>query len=169
MAYRITTPIFGSQGLTTTSTTQNHPLGQKVEAVDTSTGGINHATFVYAKASVAVVVGDCVWVKGSGNGALLSDTNSKTAGQLAFAQTAIAADSYGWLMQNGYPLVRLKPGVEASVALYVNASVGTLSATTVSGQILGVVALTSVTTTVGAVTCVSMFPTVLRAASATMT
>lgn len=169
MAYRITTPIFGAQGLTVVSTTAQHPLGQKVEAIDTTVGGINHATFVYAKASVAVVVGDCVWIKSTGNGALLSDTNSKTPGQLAFPQTAIAADSYGWMMQNGLPLVRLKPGVETSVALYVNASVGTLSATTVSGMILGVVALTSVTTTVGAVTCVSMFPTVLRAASTSMT
>ena len=167
MAYYAVTPKIGGQAIGTTSSTQasGHILGEKVSAQDSGVTGVKEATFVYAKMSVACVAGDVIWIKAtSGFGALLSDTLSKTAGELAFAQGTFAADDYGWLMQDGLPLVRCKPGVEASVALYVNASVGTLSATTVSGAILGVVALTSVTTTVGAITCRSQFPTVMRAA-----
>ena len=169
MAYYITTPKVGSQVLTTTSTTQGpHILGERAIARDPSVTGVKEATFIYVKASVACVQYDTVWIKGaSGFTAPISDTLAKTPGQVGFAQVAFAADEYGWVMQDGLPLIRLTSSTEKNVALYVNASAGVLSGATHSTQILGVVALTSVTTTVGAVTCVAKFPTVMRAASLT--
>lgn len=170
MAYTVAENTLIGQAFGDVSTTAKAQLGQVVRAKDQSVTGIKHATFVYFKASAAIVQYSAIWIKGaSGFGAMLSDTNSKSAGQPGFAQIAFAADEYGWAMQNGLPIVRLKPTTEGNTALYVNASVGTLTGVTASTQILGVVALTSVTTTVGAVTCVSKFPVVLRAASATMT
>lgn len=169
MAYYPVTPKIGAQPIATTSTTQGaHVLGEMIIAQDAGVTGVKEGSFMYVKMSAACVAGDCVWVKASsGFGGLLSDTLAKTPGALAFAQGTFAADEYGWLMQNGLPLVRCKPGTDQNTALYVNASVGTLSTATLSSQILGVVALTSVTTTVGAITCRSMFPTVMRAASLT--
>lgn len=170
MAYYITTPKIGAQALNATQTTQatGHALGEMVTARDTTVTGVQDATFIYAKASVAILQYDAVWIKGgSGFAGKISDTLAKTPGQIAFAQVAFAADEYGWFMQQGLPVIRLKPGTDQNTALYVNASVGTLGGATLSNAVLGVVALTSVTTTVGAVTCVSKFPTVMRAASLT--
>lgn len=170
MAYTIAENSLIGQQIGDVSTTAKHNLGKEIAAKDRSVTGVKEGTFVYFKASAAIVQYSAIWIKASnGFGAMLSDTNSKLAGQPAFAQIAFAADEYGWAMQNGLPVVRLKPGTEGGTALYVNASVGTLSGATTSSQVLGIVALTSVTTTVGAVTCMAKFPVVLRAASTTMT
>ena len=131
--------------------------------------GNQGSRWIYAQASVALLQYDVCFIKASTREAVkMSDTNAKLAGDVAFAQVAFAADAYGWLMTTGDPVCRLKPGVEGNTALYVNASAGTLGGTTASSQVLGIVALTSVTTTVGAVTCRASFPVVLRAASLTM-
>ena len=165
MAYTIIQPILGAQPIAETSTTKKHPLGTVVNATDETLG---EGTFIYAKASAAVLQYDCVWVKGATQfAAKITDTLAKTPGDVAFAQIAFAADDYGWFQRNGSPTVRCKPGTDQNTALYVNASAGTLSTATLSNQVLGVVAVTTVTTTVGAVQCRASFPTVMRAASLT--
>ena len=138
MAYTIVDPILGAQPISETSTTKRHPLGTVVRATDETLG---EGAFIYAKASAAILQYDAVWVKGSSQfAAKISETLVKTPGDVAFAQIAFAADEYG----------------------FVNASVGTLGGVTASQMILGVVAVTSVTTTVGAIQCRASFPTVVR-------
>lgn len=166
MAYIISENLAGGQPISAVSTTAKHTLLQRVKAVDSSLG---QGEFIYAKASVALLAGDVAWIKSTGNAAKISDTNSKSTGLPAVVVTAPAADEYVWMMVWGTTTVRLKPGTEGNTALYINASVGTLSGATLSSQVLGIVAVTSVTTTVGAVTCVLTYPVMLRAASATMT
>jgi len=160
MAYTIVDPILGAQPISEVSTTKRHPLGTVVRATDETLG---EGAFIYAKASAAILQYDAVWVKGSSQfAAKISETLVKTPGDVAFAQIAFAADEYGWFQRQGSPTVRCKPGTEKNTALFVNASVGTLGGVTASQMILGVVAVTSVTTTVGAIQCRASFPTVVR-------
>ncbi len=165
MAYLFVTPRIGAQPIATTSTTQLHKLGELVRAQDSTLG---EGSFMYAKASAIIPQYSCVMIKGATQfAAMISDTFAKAPGDVAFAQVAFNADEYGWFQQNGSPTVRCKPGTDANTALYVNASIGTLQTTTLSNCVLGVVATTSVTTTVGAVQCRASFPVVMRSLSLT--
>jgi len=117
-------------------------------------------SFIYAKASVALLQYDAAWIKHSGNAVKTMETSYKTPGRIAFPQVAFAADDYGWMQVYGKPLIRLTSSTEKDTPLYVNASDGVLSGATSSAQVLGLSAITSVTTTVGAVTCYANFPIV---------
>ena len=165
MAFYFTTPRIGAQPLGNVQTTQStaHRLMEEVMATDGTYG----STFMYVKASAAILQYDTVWVKITGFAAKITDTLAKTPGHVGFAQVAFAADEYGWVMRTGNPTVRLTSATEKNVALYVNASAGVLSGATASSEVLGIVAVTSVTTTVGAVACIASFPVVMRAASLT--
>ena len=162
MAYVISRNLAGGQPISAVSTTAKHQVGSTAEAVDTTFG---NGTFLYAKASIALLAGDVAFVKYATNFATkITDALAKTSlGLPAVVVTALAADEYGWLMRQGSTLVRCKPGVESSTALYVNASAGTLGGTTLSNMIGNIVAVTSVTTTVGAITCHMTFPFISRA------
>ncbi len=159
MAYLLVDPRIGAQPIGTTSTTKLHPLGTRIKAVDPTLG---EGTFIYAKASAAILQFDAVWVKSAQTAAQISLTFAATAGEIAFAQVAFAADAYGWFQLTGSPSVRLTSSTEKGTPLYVNASNGVLSGLTNSIVVLGVVAVTSVTTTVGAVQCRASFPVLYK-------
>lgn len=164
MAYVISQNLAGGQPISAVSTTAKHTRGTTARAIDSSYGT---GEFIYCKASAALLAGDVAFFKyASGNAVPVTDALAKTSlGLIAVAPMAFAADEYGWLMRSGVGLVRCKPGVETSVALYVNASAGTLGATTLSNMVGNIVAVTSVTTTVGAITCNMTFPYIVRAVS----
>jgi len=158
MAYTIVDPILGAQPISEVSTTKKHPLGTVVRATDETLG---EGTFIYAKASAAILQYDAVWVKGASQfAAKVTLTLAATAGEIAFAQVAFAANEYGWFQKSGSPSIRLTSAAEKNLPLYVNASAGVLSGLTNSIIVLGVVAVTSVTTTVGPVQCRASFPVI---------
>ena len=165
MAYVITDNLIGAQAIASTSTTQKHPIMKEIKATDSSYG---EGAFIYAKASAAVVVGDTVWINfATGYAQVITDALAKAGvGLPAMSMSAVAADEWAWFMRSGtHTAGRIKPGVEGNTALYVNASAGTLGGTTLSNMIGGIVAVTSATTTVGAVTCHLTFPYIVRAVS----
>ena len=57
MAYTITTPLAGFQGIALTDTTQNHALGTIVQATDPTYGA---GEFIYLKGIASTVVGSMV-------------------------------------------------------------------------------------------------------------
>lgn len=162
MAYIITRNLAGGQPISAVSTTQKHGLLETVKAKDTSYG---EGDFIYAKASAAVVTGDFVWINyATGYAQVVTDALAKAGvGIIAAAVGAVAADEWAWFMRQGTTTGRIKPGTEGNTALYVNASAGVLGGTTLSNMVVGVVAVTSVTTTVGVVTCHLTFPFISRA------
>jgi len=164
MAYVITENLIGAQALSEASTTKNHPLRKVIKATDATNG---EGTFIYAQASLAILQYDAVFIKPNGKAVKTNEITYKLAATAAYAQIAFAADEYGWFQQTGLPLVRLAPATEKETALYVNVSDGVLSGVTSSCMIAGIVAVTSVTTTVNAVTCVANFPVILRAQNLT--
>lgn len=160
MAYTIVEPgLIGSQPLTDVSTTAQHPLRTVVKANDPTNGG---GSFIYAQASIAILQYDAVIIKSNGKAVKTNEITYKLTGEIAFAQIAFAADQYGWFQKTGLPLVRLAPTTEKEAALYVNVSDGVLSGVTTSCLVAGLIAVTSVTTTVNAVTCVASFPILIR-------
>ena len=154
MAYIMTDPVIGAQAFADVSTTAKHNLLEKRRGTDSTSGG---GDFVYVQASMAIVQYDAVVIKANGKIIKTMETAYKS-GVPAFAQIAFANDDYGWVLLNGKPLVRLTSGTDQNVPLYVNASDGVLSGATTSCVIRGLVAQTSVTTTVNAVTCIAQFP-----------
>jgi hypothetical protein len=99
MAFRIIDQVLGSQPIADTSTTQKHPLGTIVRAVDPTLGG---GEFIYLLGVASTVVGSIVNYDGAGFQTAL-DT-SATAGPsrpLAVAMSANVASQYGWYQISG--------------------------------------------------------------------
>lgn len=160
MAYQPIESRVGLQPIATVSTTQSHPLGTKIKAVDSAVAA--EGSFIYAKASIAILQYDAVVIKANGFAVKTNEITYKAPCEIAFAQVAFAADEYGWFQQSGLPIVRLAPTTEKDAALYMNVSDGVLSGVTTSAMIAGLIAVTSVTTTVNAVTCKCSYPILVR-------
>ena len=58
--YEITNTIIGAQNISVTSTTQNHPLGLIVQAVDRADTAYGAGEFVYLKGVASTVLGSFV-------------------------------------------------------------------------------------------------------------
>lgn len=99
MAFRITSPLLGAQPIADTSTTQKHPLGTIVTAVDPTLGG---GEFIYLLGVASTVVGSIVNYDGAGFQTAL-DTSAVTGPTrpLAIAMSANVASQYGWYQISG--------------------------------------------------------------------
>jgi phospholipase/lecithinase/hemolysin len=119
MAYTITTPRLGLQGIALTDTTQNHALGTIVNAVDPTYG---EGEFIYLKGVASTVVGSVVdYDSYLATTALAPATGG--VGQVAVAMSANVANQYGWYQISGNAVVK------APNAMTVGADVFMLAAT----------------------------------------
>lgn len=98
MAFRITSQVVGSQAIADTSTTQLHPLGTIVTAVDPTLGG---GEFIYLKGVGSTVVGSIVSYDDNFQTALDTSAVSGPARPLAVAMSANVANQYGWYQISG--------------------------------------------------------------------
>lgn len=123
-------------------------------------------TWVYILASLSIAQYDCIMVGSDYHARPMTDTVSKMAGEVAFAQVAFAdkGDSYGWAMTNGRPIVRVAIDCEPKVPLYITATPGVLDDATLSSMIRGIVITTSATAA-GGFAAVANFPHVEWGAS----
>jgi hypothetical protein len=140
------TPTAGIQPLEDyfdADTTQRHPLGFVVDAVDPYWG---YGRFMYIKSNDAILKGSLVMWDGSYQGALLPTT----AGQgfpFGVAYAPMASGKYGWIQIAGQAVYKTNATVAADTAVAVAAAgiVGTLAN---GKQLLGVRNLKSATATV---------------------
>ena len=119
MAYTITTPLAGFQGIALTDTTQNHALGTIVQAVDPTYGA---GEFIYLKGIASTVVGSMVDYDSYLGTTALSPATGGT-GPVAVAMSANVASQYGWYQIAGVAAVK------APNAMTVGADVFSLAAT----------------------------------------
>ena len=97
MAYIITSKAVGSQGIATTSTTQNHAFGSIVSAVDPTLGA---GQFIYLKGVASTVVGS--WVTYNPDDWTTALIVPNVIGPVAVAMSAnAAATSFGWYQIQG--------------------------------------------------------------------
>lgn len=133
--------------LTSTDTTARCPVGTVVK---TSDGG--EAVYVQATSTIsqydAVIIINTSSATGASIGAVpVTTTNALTSQRLAFAQSAIASASYGWVQTSGNSIrVKALIACQPAVPLFTTATAGSLDDTTVTaGYCLGVVLMSSAT------------------------
>jgi hypothetical protein len=144
MAYSIVDPILGAQPIADTSTTQRHPLGQIVNAVDPTLGA---GEFIYLKGIASTVVGTPVIYWLSTGVTQLAPVGTNKNQPVAFAMAATTAALYGWYQIAGYAVA----AKTSALALASNAAVGILTvgkvAASASGkEISGAVTVAKATT-----------------------
>lgn len=128
MSYIITTPIGAMQAIATTSTTQNHPLGTKVRAVDPTYG---EGEFVYAKGVASTVVGSVALIDSYAGTTVLTVAGSR--GPVGVAMSANVAGQYGWYQVGGSAVVKTGTVAAAGVG-FATATAGQLDDAVVAGD-----------------------------------
>jgi hypothetical protein len=127
MAFYTTSSLIGVD-FNTVGTTQLFALGTKAS-------GTNNTEWVYCRAGTAVTAFKAVVINGTFTCAMPSVSDSLgtvTAGRLGWAQTAFAADEYGWIPINGVVYCM----ATASVTLTVSAAPFAIGASAVSTGML---------------------------------
>ena len=150
-----------NSSLTATELTQGRGFGLG-DMTDDGAGN----TYIFVKASAALGAGDCAAIDVSYVAKGMTITVGKTPIEVGFAQVAIAAEEYGWVLTGGRGIVTLLADADQGVPLYATATAGALDDAIVSVQIAGVVCVSSATGATTDMTCVIRFPHVVQAAAA---
>lgn len=126
MTYRIVENRVGFQPIANTDTTQNHPLGTIVRAVDSTYG---EGEFIYLKGVASTAVGSTVTYNTSAYATALAAVGANKGQPVAWAMSANVASQYGWYQIGGI-VVATKT---ATVSLAADAAVGVLTTGLVAG------------------------------------
>ena len=122
-------PVAGIQPLNdwfVPDTTQRHPLGLRITAVDPVCWGLG--TFIYIKSGAAILKGSLVmWDQGY-NGALLPSTTGQGF-PFGVAVAPMASGTYGWIQVEGLAVIKTNATVAADTGIAVAAAgiAGTLA------------------------------------------
>lgn len=147
MATIITTGLV-TPDLTTVSTTEDIPIGTRVDCSD---GG----KALYVKAVGELAQFGAVSITPTANTAApLTTTTAVSTKVVGFADTvSIASGSYGWVRTSGRPKVKLAANCADAVTLFTTGTAGVLDDATVSAsQVLGVVSTVTISNAT-AITC----------------
>lgn len=90
--------MIGSQSITATSTTKNHPLGTIVRAFDPAIG---EGEFIYLTGVASTVAGSAVTYNPLTGATSLAPAGSNIPQGVAFAMSANVASQYGWYQIGG--------------------------------------------------------------------
>lgn len=129
MAYALTSTYIGAQDIATTSTTQNHPIGTVVRAIDPTYG---EGEFIYLKGLASTAVGEVVIYDQYANTTKRAVANDR--GPAAVAMSANVASQYGWYQIKGAAVVKVAALFAAGGNVYLTATAGTVDDATVSGD-----------------------------------
>jgi len=127
----IRTDYAGGQAITDVSTTQQHPLGFRVRALDQTYG---EGEFVYVKgvASGAAAL-LAVYNPYTGVTAL---TAARSKGLCGVMMAALVASTYGWLQVRGSAVVAVNGTVVAGATVYLSAGSGKVDDAVVTGDVV---------------------------------
>ena len=126
MAYAVTTPEAGTQPIANTETTQKHPLGKVVHAVDPTYGG---GEFIYLLGVASTAVGSIVTYDASTYQTVLSAVGGNIPRPVAVAMSANGAAAYGWYQISGVAVC----AKTCTVSLAAGAAVGVLTTGLIAG------------------------------------
>ncbi len=151
----------GAQGIAVTSTTQLHPLGQVVQAVDPVYGV---GEFIYLKGVASTAAGDLVAYDNTAKTTVRAvDDAAKGGGSMAVAMSANVASQYGWYQIFGAAIVAYLTNASIDLSAYITATAGAISSDIVAGDILAGAQIKTAkdTPTAGFVTVQLSYPTSL--------
>lgn len=129
MAYSITSHVIGPQAIAETSTTQNHPLGTIVTAVDPTYGA---GEFIYLVGVASTAVGSWVTIKEDGFTTSLLAAND--IGRVGVAMSANVASSYGWYQISGKAVGKALASYADNGLVYATATAGSIDDAVVAGD-----------------------------------
>jgi hypothetical protein len=129
MAYIIQEPIAGSQPIADTSTTQKHPLGTIVTAVDPTYGG---GEFIYLQGVASTVVGSWVTYNQDDNTTTLLAANA--IGPVAVSMSINVASQYGWYQIGGKAIGKALAAFADNGNVYATATAGSIDDAVVAGD-----------------------------------
>jgi hypothetical protein len=142
MAWRIVAPNnVGWQPITTIETTQRHPLGTIVQAVDPTYGS---GEFVYLDGVASCA--DKSWVTinmDDGSTTLLA---ANAIGPVGVAMAAVTASYYGWFQISGKALGKCLTSFADNGRVYATATAGSVDDASVAGDVVFVAKGASTTT-----------------------
>jgi hypothetical protein len=121
MTHRFSETNVGQQRISTTSTTQNHPLGTIVRATDLTTN--QEGEYIYLLGVASTVVGSIVTYSGAFATALCPVGGNKSL-PVAVAMSANGAAAYGWYQIGGIATA----AKSCATSLAAGAAVGVLTA-----------------------------------------
>jgi hypothetical protein len=126
------TPQIGLQPINQTSTTQQHPLGTLIRAVDRGSNANGEGEFVYAKGVASTVVGSWVTFHEDDWSTTLLAAND--IGQVGIAMSANVASQYGWYQVRGKAVGLALTGYADNGLVYATATAGSIDDAVVAGD-----------------------------------
>lgn len=129
MAFRITDQLLGSQPIADTDTTQRHPLGTIVRAVDPTYGG---GEFIYLLGVASTAVGS--WVTYNPDDFSTALLAANAIGPVAIAMSANVASQYGWYQIQGKAVGRVLTGFVDNANVYATGTAGSIDDAVVAGD-----------------------------------
>ena len=125
-------PVAGFQIISTTSTTQQHPLGTIVTAEDRGANANGIGEFIYLKGVANTAVGSWVTYNvDDGTTALLA---ADAIGSVAVAMSANVANQYGWYQIRGKAVAKALTGFVDNANVYATATAGSIDDAVVAGD-----------------------------------
>ena len=128
MPYQIYSPA-GMQPIAVTETTQKHPLGLRVRAVDPVYGD---GEFIYLLGVASTAVGSAVVYNADDYSTALLAANA--IGPVAFAMSANVANQYGWYQIYGKAVGKVLTGFVDNANVYGTATAGSVDDAIVAGD-----------------------------------
>ena len=120
------------QAIDETSTTQKHPLGKNIRALDVAATDYGSGEFVYLKGLASTAVGECVMYSEDGHATKLAVAND--AGSIAFAMSACVTGEFGWYQVKGKAVGLALASFGDNAACYLTATAGSIDDEVVAGD-----------------------------------
>ena len=129
MAFIIRDAIVGAQPIDDTSTTQQHPLGTCVKAVDPTYGA---GEFIYLKGVASTAIGS--WVTYNLDDGTTDLLAANAIGPVAVAMSANVASQYGWYQIYGKAVGKALAAYADNGLVYATATAGSIDDAVVAGD-----------------------------------
>lgn len=122
----------GAQPISETSTTQNHPLGTILRAVDRGDNANGEGEFIYLKGVASTVAGSWVtYNSDDGTTALLA---ANAIGPVGIAMSANVASQFGWYQVSGKAVGLALAAYADNALVYATATPGSVDDAIVAGD-----------------------------------
>jgi hypothetical protein len=119
------------QAIDETSTTQKHPLGKTIRALDVASTDYGYGEFIYLKGLDSTAVGECILYAENNYQSVLAVADG--AGSVCFSMSICVTGEFGWYQIKGRAVSLVLAGY-AAAANYLTATPGSLDDAIVAGD-----------------------------------
>ena len=124
--------IVYNQAIDETSTTQNAPLGTRIQALDKASTAYGMGEFIYLEGVASTAIGSVALIDQDDFSTSLAVAND--VGYLAVAMAATVASEFGWYQVKGKAVIKGLASLADNASLYLTATAGSLDDAVVAGD-----------------------------------